>query len=231
MKRFVLAVLAFLGIAGLAAAQTGSLGFDSFARTNSHTLTPSSGGLHFFENANGDAVAFPAAPVPQPAEPQPTPRFYFGNSEDYRFQLGLGYEYVRFRSTLFNANLSGLQTSLSYFMNDWFAIEGGVVAAFGTKVIAGRSKYLLYTAGGRIAWRGDKRRWEPWAHALVGGLHMGPQVAAGSQNGFAFQTGGGADYRLNPNVSARVGADYVRSQLYSQSQNNFQIGAGLVVHF
>jgi len=231
MNRFALAILAFLGISGLAGAQTGSLSLDNFSATNSRNLTPSSGGLRLLADAGGDTVALPAAPSPLPADPHPAPKFFFGNSEDFRFQLGLGYQYVRFRSTAFDSNLNGLQVSLSYFLNDWFAVEGNVVAAFGTALSNNSAKYLLYTAGGRIAWRGQRRRWEPWGHALVGGLHMIPQTALGGQNGFAFQAGGGVDYRLNPNVSIRAGADYVRSQLYSQSQNNFQGGVGLVIHF
>lgn len=232
MKRFVLAVLAFLGIAGLAAAQSASLSLNTFPGITNHGLTPSTSGLRLVSDVSGDTVAIPTAPEPQPASPEPAPRFYFGNNDDFRFQLGLGYQYVRFRSTPFNANLNGLQTSLSYFINDWFAVEGNTVAAFGTKVFGGdRSKYLLFTGGGRIAWRGDRRRWEPWMHGLVGGIHMLPQTAVGGKNGFALQAGGGADYRLTSNVSVRVGADYVRTQLYSQSQNNFQGGAGLVIHF
>lgn len=232
MKRFVLALTAAFGIASLACAQTSAPSFNSFSVTTAHPVTLSDEGFRLVENVSGDTVAVPAAPSPQPANPEPTPRFYFGNSEDFRFQLGLGYQYVRFRSTPFNANLNGLQTSLSYFINDWFAFEGNSVAAFGTRVLGGdRSKYLLYTGGGRIAWRQEKRRWEPWMHVLVGGLHMTPQTALGGQNSFALQAGGGADWRLNSNVSVRVGGDYVRSQLYSQSQNNFQGGVGLVVHF
>lgn len=232
MKRFVLAVLVFLGTAGFAAAQSASLSLNAFPGTTTSGLTPSTTGLRLISNASGDTVAVPSAPEPQPGTPEPEPRFYFGHSEDLQFQLGLGYQYVRFRSTPFNANLNGLQTSLSYFINDWFAVEGNTVAAFGTKVFGGdRSKYLLYTGGGRIAWRGDRRLWEPWIHALVGGIHMVPQTSFGGKNGFALQAGGGADYRLTSNVSVRVGADYVRTQLYSQSQNNFQGGAGLVIHF
>jgi hypothetical protein len=171
-----------------------------------------------------------AEAAPKPGSPAPTPKFYFGKNEDYRWQLGLGLEYVRFRSTPFNANLTGLHTSLTYYVNDWLGLEGNVVAAFGTKVFAQEtSKYLLFTAGPRIAWR--RRRWEPWMHALVGGLHMTPQTALGGKTGFALQAGGGVDLRFNSRLSFRMEGDYVRSQLYSQTQNNFQGGGGLVFHF
>jgi len=111
--------------------------------------------------------------IPQPNRlAAAQPKFYYGNSEDYRFQLGVGYEYVRFHSAPFDANLNGFHTSLTYYLNDWFGLEGNTVAAFGTKISGATSKYFLYTGGGRIAWRDARRRYEPWMHVLVGGLHM-----------------------------------------------------------
>jgi hypothetical protein len=187
---------------------------------------------------NGDTVAPPLAPIDLNAQPTaplpvpaPSPSPSFGHYEGYRFQLSESYTYFRFQSTPFNANLNGLQSSLSYFLDDWFAVEGNVVATFGTKVGADHSKALLYTGGARLAWRGNRRPFEPWMHALVGGLRVLPQTAAGGKNSFAFQGGGGVDYRLGGRAAVRVGADYVRSQLYSQSQNNFQIAGGLVLNF
>jgi len=227
MKRFVLAVLAIFGSAGFAAAQDDAINTSSWEPNNSHRFTAAGEGIQLMTSANGDTVA---VPVPS-ATPAPEPKFYFGNSEDFRFQLALSYQHVVFRSVPFNANLNGINTSLSYFLNDWFAIEGNTVEAFGTQVFGDTSKYFLYTGGGRIAWRDTRRKYEPWMHFLVGGLHMIPQTAAGGKNGFAFQAGAGTDLRYNDRISFRLGGDYVRSQLYSQSQNNFQFSAGLVVHF
>jgi len=235
MRRFVLAVLTLLCSAGLAAAQSGTLNLNASSTDATHPPATAKDGVRLFTIVNGDTVAGPLAPIDlaaQPtAAPPPTPTPMFGHYEGYRFQLSESYAYFHFRSTPFNANLNGLQSSLSYFLNDWFAVEGNVVATFGSRVFGDRSKALLYTGGARIAWRGNRRPYEPWMHALIGGLHMLPQTAAGGKNGFAFQGGGGVDYRLSGRASARIGADYVRSQLYSQSQNNFQIAGGLVLNF
>lgn len=231
MKRFVLAVLAALGSAGFAAAQNSAINLSSWDADTSHRFTAAGEGIQLLTSANSDTTDVPA-PLASPAPAAPTPRFSFGNSEESRFQLGFSYQHVVFRSIPFNSNLNGINTSLSYFLNDWFAVEGNTVQAFGTKVLGGdRSKYLLYTGGGRIAWRDPRRKYEPWMHFLVGGIHMLPQTAAGGQNAFALQAGAGADLRYNPLLSFRVGGDYVRSQLYSQSQNNFQFGAGVVLRF
>ncbi|HJZ65886.1 MAG TPA: hypothetical protein VKD70_16280 [Candidatus Acidoferrum sp.] len=229
MKRLVLALLAIVVSAGVASAQSASSDLGSTASGASYKFSMTGEGLRLFPTTNtGNAVS--PTPFANPS-PEPAPKFYFGNSEDYRFQLGVGYEYVHFRSTPFNSNLNGVHTSLTYYLNDWGAIEGNVVGAFGTKVFGDRSKYLLYTVGPRIAWRDSRRKYEPWMHFLVGGLHMSPQVINGGQNAFAFQGGAGVDLRYNSRISFRVEGDYVRSQLYSQSQNNVQFGGEFVLHF
>lgn len=165
----------------------------------------------------------------QPPIPDPPPHPRLANRQTDSFQIGVGYEYVRFRSALFNANLSGLHTSFTYFTKDWLGIEGSVVAAFGSSNFNNESSRLaLYTAGPRIAWR--RSDLQPWVHALAGGIHVRPQTASGI-NGFALQLGGGADWLFKPLVSFRVESDYIRSQLFSSGQNSFQIGAGVVLHF
>jgi hypothetical protein len=233
MKRFALAVFVIFGCSGFASAQS-EADLSAPAAPNFRRFTASSEAPRLLTSSDGDTFAAPSLasfPAASPAPAEPAPRFYYGNSEDYRFQLALGYEYVHFRSTPFNSNLNGVHTSLTYYLNDWVAIEGSVVSAFGTKVFGDRSKYLLYTGGPRIAWRDSRRKYEPWMHFLVGGLHMSPEVAPGGKNSFAFQGGAGVDFRYNSRISFRAEGDYVRSQLYSQSQNNVQFGGGIVFHF
>ena len=47
------------------------------------------------------ATADPA--VPQPA-PEPRPRFMYSERDDYRWQLGLGVSFERFRSSIYSAS-------------------------------------------------------------------------------------------------------------------------------
>jgi len=84
----------------------------------------------------------PRKSIPAPAAP--TPKFFFGNSEDFRLQFAISYQHVVFRSTPFNANLDGINTSVSYFLNDWFAVEGNTVEAFEPKRLAIRQN-ISYT--------------------------------------------------------------------------------------
>ena len=173
----------------------------------------------------------PAASFFAPDPPAPKARRVWPENTDRgdSWQLALCVEHVRFRSAIFNASLTGLHTSVTYFRNDWFGIEGSVVAAFGSSTLNNEpSRFALYTGGPRIAWRSG--RWQPWVHALVGGIHVFPQTAF-SNGGFAIQLGGGVDWRFKPLVSFRLESDYIRSQLFSAGQNSLQFGGGFVLHF
>jgi len=153
-------------------------------------------------------AAFPA--------PQPRPRPQTIKDDDVQgtWELGLGYTFVRFQSSLFNASMNGLNTSVSYYLRDHLALEGSVTAAFSED-----ARYLFYGGGVKVS-KGNPKL-QPFAHALVGGAHIFPRAATGN-NGFAFRVGGGAETRLQQQLWLRLEADYVRSQLYSSGQNNFQ---------
>jgi hypothetical protein len=165
-----------------------------------------------------------------PAAPAAKPKFLYGGRDDYRWQLALGISWIRFRSSIFNASAVGTNTAVAYFLNDWFAVEGTVSTGFAPQIYNKEHvKLVFYGGGAKIAWR--QRRWEPWLHAIVGGMHEQPQTSMGGRNSFGVQAGGGADYRFNPRFSGRLEADYVRSQFFSQSQNNFQLAGSIVIHF
>src|SRR5215471_6337832 len=175
------------------------------------------------------------SPVPSAALPEAprAPQYGSGGDYGYRWDLAVGYEFVHFESAPFSANMSGIHTSIAYSLNEWFALEGSLVSAFGGDVFAGgeMSKYVLFTGGGRILWNRQPHRFSPWAHILAGMTHVNPQIANSSKNGFALQAGGGVDWILNPRLSFRGEADYVHTQLYSDSQHNYQAGVGIVLHF
>ncbi|MGC1620279.1 MAG: hypothetical protein WA765_17450 [Candidatus Acidiferrum sp.] len=177
------------------------------------------------------ATTAPAAPEASPSpSPAPNPRFLYGSTDDYRWQLAIGADWLRFRSSIFNASAVGVDSSVTYFLNNWFAVEGNVATGFAPQIFDREHvKLLVYGAGPKIAWR--EKRWEPWAHAIVGGAHEQPQTADGSKNAFAVEVGGGADYRFNPRFSGRLEGDWVRTSFFSQSQNNFKLMAGVVFHF
>jgi hypothetical protein len=187
--------------------------------------------------ASGFAVAAPGTEASaEPggaaagAAPAAKPRFVFGSRDDYRWQLGVGVEYLRFVSSRYDASLVGLNTTVTYFTNGWFALEGNLVTGFAPTIYANEHVKFFGGAGGiRIGSR--RARWEPWAHGLVGGSHLQPQTAGASRGSFMAQAGGGVDYRLQARLSFRLEGDWVYTAYFSQSQNNFQGVAGVVLHF
>lgn len=185
-------------------------------------------------NALGAPGVVTALVVPvesaDPAPPSPKPRFIFGGRDDYRWELGFGVTWFRFQSSVFDANAFGIKTSVAYFTNEWFAIEGNVSAAFAPQIFQNEHvKLATYGAGPKIAWR--QRQWEPWLHGIFGGAHEQPQATGFGRNTYSIQAGGGADYRWNPRLSFRLEGDYVRTGFFKQSQNNFQLAGGFVFHF
>jgi hypothetical protein len=166
----------------------------------------------------------------EPASPSPRPRFLYGGRGDYRWELGLGLTVLRFRSSVFNATCVGVNTSVVYFTNEWFGIEGNVSAVYAPTVYVNEHvKIVTYGGGPKITWR--QKQWEPWLHGIFGGAHEQPQVSGSSRNSYVIKVGGGADYRWNPRISFRLGGDYVRTGFFNRSQNNFQLAGGFVFHF
>jgi len=174
------------------------------------------------------ALPFDAA---DPGAPAPKPKFLYSRDDIVRWELGLGFNWIRFRSSIFNANAVGLKTSVTYYTNDWFGIEGNLSAAWGPDVFPRqRAKLLVYGGGPKITWRRYKR-WDPWLHGIFGGAHEQPQTTGNSKSTYSIQLGGGANYNFNYRLSGRLEGNYVRTGFFGQSQNNFQLGAGVVLHF
>lgn len=174
----------------------------------------------------------PAAPEPSafPAEPAAKPKFVWGERDDYRWQLALGGEFMRFHSKVFNASMGGVNTSITYYTNTWFGVEGDFISAFAPPLNDNNHvKYFQGAGGIRIG--GRRARFEPFMHALVGGAHMQPQTAAGNRWALAVSGGGGVDYRVNSRLSIRAAADYLYTQFFHESQDNFQAILAVVFHF
>jgi hypothetical protein len=175
--------------------------------------------------AGSSASAFPAEPAAAPP-----PKFIIGSRDDYRWQLGVGVEFFRFRSSIINASMVGLNTTVTYFTNDWFAIEGNLVTGFAPTIY--QQEHVKYFGGGGGIRVGSRRaKWEPWGHALFGGGHLQPQTAGNSRSALMIQAGIGVDYRVNARLSFRGEGDWVYTDFFKQTQNNFQAVAGLVFHF
>jgi opacity protein-like surface antigen len=71
----------------------------------------------------------------------------------------------------------------------------------------------------------------PFGEVLIGAAHANVNEGVGSDTSFATALGGGLDYKLIPLLAWRLEGDYVRSTLFSTTQNNVRISTGIVLRF
>ena len=202
-----------------------SPGSDSFVSS----LAVDPGNLAAFSPLATSAEVMSSWSAPPPA-PEPTPRPYNYNENPNKWQLGIAFALVRFRSSVYYASAPGFNSSLTYWWKDWVGIEGSVTSAFAPPVFENEHfRYLGYGAGPKFSF--GQGRLVPWAHALVGGVHLIPQTASGGQNGFEITMGGGVDYGINSVISAKAGVDYLGTHMFGQWQSSAQIVAGFSFRF
>jgi hypothetical protein len=145
------------------------------------------------------------------------------------WEAGFGYALGGFRSQLFTSMLSGVDTTVSYYLRDHFAVVGRVTSAW--EIYSANdadAKQVFYGGGLKLGW--GSRKLQPFIQGLLGGVHMFPQTAF-SNNGFGLELGGGVEKRLKRRLWLRLEGDYVRTQMYSAAQNNFQAFAGISYRF
>lgn len=176
-------------------------------------------------DANADAAPLPATPAAKPKY------VLFGDRDDYRWQLSVGLDYVHFNSVAFDSNMVGLNTTVTYFTNSWFGVEGSIITAFGGQTFNSPNHAKLFGGAGGFRIEGRRARWEPFAHALVGGAHLQPETAYGSRTSIMALAGGGVDFRVHARLSLRGEADWLYSAYFNQNQNNLQVVGGVVFHF
>jgi hypothetical protein len=205
-----------------------TLAATSFARAQDPLGPFSETTLSTAADSETTPVATEAASDALPAAP--SPRYIYGNRSDYRWQLALGIALVRFRSPFYYATGVGTNTSMTYFTNEWLGVEANINATFAPTIFRNEHvKFIGYGGGPKVAWR--RANWEPWAHTLVGGMHVLPKIAGFGKNGFELQVGGGADYRIFPHLSARVEFDWIKLHVFGVWRNSAQANADIVLHF
>jgi hypothetical protein len=192
-----------------------------------------------FAQSGISTIAAPSPAAALPAPPQaPRPQLT-------DWQLSIGYQFSRFSMPLqsikgnavpaFTVNDNGLDASITRFFLSWGGLEGAAAAGFGSGSTPQISSATSVFIGGgpHFAIRG-RGRYEPWFHVLVGLEHFRFSQTAvdyGSNNSVGFIGGGGVDMHLNERAALRAHFDYLGTALFSRSQSNFQVGAGVVFSF
>jgi hypothetical protein len=185
--------------------------------------------------AQNASIAAATSPTPAPAltlsdaSPQMGPASV---RDDFPWQLSMGYQYMYFDFAHSKASMNGSNTTIVRFLTDHLAVEGSVDTEFGALNSAIYGRMFLYDGG--IRWTARRSgKWEPWAHADGGGVHLRETAFSGpfSFNGFSMIAGGGLDYAFRRRFSIRMQADYIGTRINGTFQNSVSAGAGFVVNF
>jgi hypothetical protein len=181
-------------------------------------------------NAEPNAEPMPASQKDAPAAGSGAdvpPQGVYGVFPSYRYQVYVGYAFLRFYVIPgTEENTNGLDFSVAYYFRDALAVDGEMTVTLGT-YSAQNSEFFLGMGG--VRYRHPVGRLDVWVHGLAGAAHFSPQTAFGSENGFGYEAGGGADYTpRHLRLSLRVQADMVGSHLYGTFQYSPKVSFGLV---
>jgi opacity protein-like surface antigen len=144
------------------------------------------------------------------------------------------------------ASLNGWDASASIRLSHWLRAAGDVGATYGTVPVAfsgilgsGRlnvnTNLHTYLFGLRASV--SVGRLAPFGQALFGLAHQSVAASAFISNvaqqdtAFAFDLGGGVDFRLVSRVAWRVQADYLQTKLFDSTQHDPRITTGIVLRF
>lgn len=161
------------------------------------------------------------------------------------FDVSLGYSYFSHEDSQSNLiSLNGGDASLTIGLSNRLGISGdagyAVAAhALGTK---SHSEILSYLAG-PVFYPTSQGNVNTYIHAMFGGARVtGPiPVTGGTIIGswvtdFAWEVGGGVNYRVSDSFGIRTGVDYMRTTFFNRSlalsgQNNIRATVALVYSF
>src|SRR5579862_2446949 len=237
MRKILIFCGAFLCLSLPAAAQEIATAFDTSSPLNDPAAAPAA------EPAVEPAPVPVAVVAPDPtpeAAPAPAP-IHFDPSDREKWQLGVGFQYSHFAVFGLNWHNLGYDGSLTRYLNNWFGIEGTVLAGFGHSSTSPQipralvAKSLFAVGGPHVAFS-NKTKFEPWGHVLVGLAHFrftqtNNTLGLGSNSALGFLAGGGVDVKLGGRAYWRIQGDYVETHFGGVAENNYSFGSGLVFNF
>lgn len=166
-----------------------------------------------------------------------------------KFEVFGGYQYLNigvYSASPFNAGgFNGWNAAAAANLSKHFGVEGDFGGAYNYLRISRISAKIYTYAGGPVVYM-NKGRLKPFAHALVGGIHLTTSESgspSGRWNGYTVMVGGGVDAKVNTRVAVRlVQADWLYYNFTSTTvqgaqilglshSNNVRISTGVVVRF
>jgi hypothetical protein len=163
----------------------------------------------------------------KPGRPAGTPGLTEGSETRASLEVAGVYNFIRQAGV----NCHGGGVSITYNMTDSLGAVVDVGGCKDTGLPSGISGHsVTYLFGPRINFR-SKRRLDPYAQLLVGGVHSAGTGRV-SANAYAMTIGGGLDVRAGDLVSLRVAqAEYLLTRFGGAQQNNFRFATGIVLRF
>lgn len=138
---------------------------------------------------------------------------------------GIAYGYL-FSTTRVNTNGAFVQLMMN--LNRYVSPVGNVDISY--KNYNG-ANYLLTYMGGVQAYPATHREWSPFGRVMLGAGTLHICCGYGSETGFAWQVGGGLDWKAKheSRMILRLGTfDFARVSKYGINVNSLKIGAGIV---
>ncbi len=146
-----------------------------------------------------------------------------------RFEASIEYSWTHAEAAPnLNFNVNGFVGAISWFFNRDIGAEGQLLGGWGG---APTNAKLAFAGGGVHARFNQTNKLQPWIHGLIGHAHLHPQTLYGGQGSFAWEAGGGVDYRLITWLSLRVGADALGTRFFGTDQVSPVVHAGVVFNF
>ena len=185
-------------------------------------------------SAQDSPAAFDVASPASEAAPAPAPPSLLPSDRE-PWQVGLGFEYLHFNVLNVQFHDFAYKTQVTRYLNNWFGVEGAVIAGFGhVQGAPNVDSKSLFLGGGPHVSIYNGRHFEPWAHVLVGWerLRFTQGNNLGSPSHAAFYAGGGVDYKIHSSrLYWRLEGDYIGTNFGPKITTNYAFGTGLVLNF
>jgi peptidoglycan-associated lipoprotein len=161
-----------------------------------------------------------------------------------RVDLAAGYNFIKANAPPGSCgcfSMNGGFVGADFNLNRWFSVAGEATAGHAKDISSLGQNLTLTTflAGPRVSWVHE--RYVPFVQFMAGGAHGSgsyfPSGSSSSNNstGFAYSTGGGLELNLTDRFAIRaVDVEYLHTTFpngENTSQNQLEIGAGIVVRF
>jgi hypothetical protein len=188
-------------------------------------------GLSLTASAQDSTAAFDAAS--SSSEPAAPASLMPADREPW--QLGLGFQYLQFNVLGQKFHDLGYKADVTRYLNNWFGLEGTVIAGFGHVSSSPKTdaKSFFIGAGPHISIY-NSRHFEPWAHVVLGWEHFRftQTNTLGSISHAAFMGGGGVDYKIGEGrIYWRIQGDYIGTNVGPKLATNYSFGTGVVFNF